>query len=49
MFMMIQIDGNMSKLLQIVCKKYNLNINKFIGFIMWILFNSQTWITFKNL
>ena len=33
---MFKIDRNMSELWQIVCKKYNFNINALVGFIMWI-------------
>jgi hypothetical protein len=34
----IKVDRNMSDFWQILCKKYNLNISAFVGFIVWILY-----------
>jgi len=36
----ITIDRNMSELWQIVCKKYNIYIGGFVGFIVWIVYNN---------
>ena len=42
---MNKIDLNMLELWQIVGKKYNFNTNAFVGFIVSVFNNAQTWIT----